>query len=161
MWARGCRRPFEDRFRRMRNRSPGTDPMRAVPLLDEYPNRRRTLARSRTVNVSRRAVLAASAGLLALAAWSASSLWYLVSQDDVVLKLMAEQAAQKRTYEDKLLALRTRLDEVSSQRLAEQQVLEVRLQELLARQAALEARQGRMQSLSDRAPALASGRGKD
>ena len=132
--------------------------MRAVPLLDEYPNRRRTLARSPTVNVSRRAVVAAFASLLALAAWSGTSLWYFMSQDAVVLQLQEQQAAQRRTYEDKLLALRTRLDEVASQRLAEQQVLEVRLQELLARQAALEARQGRMQ---DRAPAPAPGRARE
>jgi murein DD-endopeptidase MepM/ murein hydrolase activator NlpD len=133
--------------------------MRPVPFLDEYPNRRRTL-RSRTVNVSRRAVLAGCASLVALAALSGTSLWYFLSQDQVVLKLLAEQTAQRRSYEDKLLALRTRLDEVSSQRMVEQQVLEVRLQELLARQAALEARQGRVQSLADRAGASAAGRAR-
>ena len=120
--------------------------MRPVPLLDEYPNRRRTLARSRTVNVSRRTVVAASASLLALAAWSGTSLWYFMSQDAVVLQLQEQQAAQRRTYEDKLLALRTRLDEVARQRLAEQQVLEERLH---PRGAGVPGLEGRVRSRRD------------
>jgi murein DD-endopeptidase MepM/ murein hydrolase activator NlpD len=125
--------------------------MRSASLLADHPKRRWSVRNGRTVTLRRRSVLAASATFLALATWSAASAWYFVTQDEVVLKFLELQAEQRRSYEDKLLALRTRLDEVSSQRMVEQEVLETRLQSLIARQAALESRHNRVQSLADRA----------
>ena len=125
--------------------------MRPAPLLADDPARRWISRGPGTVTLGRRAAVALSVGFLVLATWSTASVWYLVSQDEMALRLLEGEAAQKRAYEDKLVALRTRLDQVSSQRMVEQQLVETRLQDLLARQAAFEARQGRVESLADRA----------
>jgi hypothetical protein len=135
--------------------------MRSASLLADHPKRRWSVRGCRTVTLGRRAVLAAAAVVLALSTWSAASALYFVTQDEVILKFLELQAEQKRSYEDKLLALRTRLDEVSSQRMVEQEVLETRLQSLIARQAALESRQGRVQSLAERAGGPAAPRATD
>ena len=121
--------------------------MRTRSLLADYPKLRRS-RRSRIVMVGRRTIIAASLGVALLTAWSAASVWYFVARDEVALKLLEKQAAQRRLYEDKLLALRAKLDEVSSQRLVEQEVLERRVQVLLARQATVEARQTQVDSLA-------------
>jgi murein DD-endopeptidase MepM/ murein hydrolase activator NlpD len=135
--------------------------MRSASLLADHPKRRWSVRGCRTVTLGRRAVLAASAVFLVLSSWSAASALYFVTQDEVILKFLELQAEQKRSYEDKLLALRTRLDEVSSQRMVEQEVLETRLQSLIARQAALESRHGRVQSLAERAGGPGAARAAD
>lgn len=105
----------------------------------------------RTVALRRGAVVAACAALVVLSAWAAASVWYFVARDEVALSLLDGQAAQRRAYEDKLVALRARLDEVTTQRMVEQEVLESRLRDLLARQAAFEVRQARVGVLEERA----------
>jgi murein DD-endopeptidase MepM/ murein hydrolase activator NlpD len=135
--------------------------MRPVSLLADYPKRRWT--RSRSIAVGRRTIIAAVTGLAVLASWSAASVWYFVSRDEVALRLLEGQAAQKRLYEDRLAALRAKLEQVSSQRLVEHEVLESQLKALLARQAALESRQAQVDTLAaDRTgsiePKIAPGR---
>lgn len=117
------------------------------PLLADHPKHRRT-HRSRTIMVSRRMITAAVLGAALLASWSAASVWYFMARDEVALKLLEKQAAQKRLYEDKLLALRAKLEQVSSQRLVEQEVLEHQVKALLARQAVVETRQAQVESLA-------------
>src|SRR5688572_2982846 len=135
--------------------------MRSASLLADHPKRRWSVRGCRTVTLGRRAVLAASAVFLVLSSWSAASALYFVTQDEVILKFLELQAEQKRSYEDKLLALRPRLEEVSSQRMVEQEVLGTRLQSLIARQAALESRHGRVQSLAERAGGPGAARAAD
>ncbi|HEY8381804.1 MAG TPA: peptidoglycan DD-metalloendopeptidase family protein [Microvirga sp.] len=129
--------------------------MRPLPLLVDYPKRRWTARRPRTVAVRRRTIVAAAAAGLLLSAWSGASLWYFVAQDEIALKLLERQAVLKRGYEDTIAALRSRLDQASERRSAEQQALDARLQSLLARQAAFESRQATVQSLSERTGSLA------
>ncbi len=121
--------------------------MRTRPLLTDHPKFRWS-RRSPTVTVGRRTIIAGTLGVALLTAWSAASVWYFVARDEVALKLLEKQAAQKRLYEDKLVALRAKLDEVSSQRLLEQEVLGRQVQVLLARQAAVEARQAQVDGLA-------------
>ena len=122
--------------------------MRPIPLLAEAGSLRRRVRRSKKVTVSRRALVAAGAVAGLLVAWSGASLWYMVSRDEVTLKLLERQATIKRGYEDKLVALRSRLDQVTTQRLVEHETLRGRIETLLARQAAFEARQSNAQPSS-------------
>jgi murein DD-endopeptidase MepM/ murein hydrolase activator NlpD len=134
--------------------------MPAAPFLADRPTSPRMERGRPTVTLSRRAVAAGAAGLLLLSAWSAATVWYFVAHDQVALSLLGGEAGQKRAYEDKLVALRTRLDEVSSRRMVEQELLENRLRDLLARQAAFQARQGRVEALADRAGGSSTGPGR-
>jgi murein DD-endopeptidase MepM/ murein hydrolase activator NlpD len=119
--------------------------MRRVSLLADYPKHRWTRPR---IALSRRTVLVGAIALLVLAGWSATSVWYFVSRDEVALKFLEKQAAQKRFYEDRLTALQAKLDQVSSQRLVEQEMIEDRLKALLARQTTLEGRQAQVDLLA-------------
>ncbi len=65
---------------------------------------------------------------------------YLVLRDDLIGASMARQARQQHEYEDRIAALRSRIDLITSQQLIEQQVVETRVQELVARQSALGSR---------------------
>jgi murein DD-endopeptidase MepM/ murein hydrolase activator NlpD len=130
--------------------------MPAAPLLASF-NGRRSARRPRTVVVSRRALVVAATGFLLLSGWSGASLWYFLSRDEVALKLLERQATLKRSFEDRIEALRIRLDQVSSQRLVERETLETRLTDLLARQAAFEDRQSVVQSLTERSGIEATG----
>ena len=128
--------------------------MRPIPLLAESGSLRRRVRRSKKVTVSRRALVAAGAVAGLLLAWSGASLWYMVSRDEVTFKLLERQATIKRGYEDKLVALRSRLDQVTTQRLVEHETLRGRIETLLARQAAFEARQSNAQALVERTGAV-------
>jgi len=100
---------------------------------------------------------AALSGLaLLLLAWSAFSSWSFVSREGLGPTLLEDEAGQKRAYENRIVALRIKLEEVSTQRMVEQEQLETRLKDLLARQTAFEARQERVQSLSERIGGSAS-----
>lgn len=65
---------------------------------------------------------------------------YLVVRDDLIGAATARQARLQYQYEDRIAALRARIDLITSQQLLEQQVVETRVQELLTRQDALGSR---------------------
>ncbi|HEV2559030.1 MAG TPA: M23 family metallopeptidase [Microvirga sp.] len=121
--------------------------MRPVSLLAAYPGRR-LLRRSRPVPVRRGALAAAALAFVVLTGWAGASVWYFMSHDEVALKLLEKQAAQRRHYEEKITALRTKLEQASTQRLADQEMIEAQLKALLARQAAFESRQAQVDALA-------------
>lgn len=76
---------------------------------------------------------------------------YLVLRDDLIGATMARQARMQHDYEDRISALRSQLDRVTSRQLLDQQVVEEKVEKLLEQQMALSLRQGKIGSLLDKA----------
>lgn len=90
-----------------------------------------------------------SAIMLMVGYFSATA--YLVFRDDLISASFANQARIKHEYEDRIAALRTRLDRVTSRQLLDQQAIEARVQELMARQDHIGNRSNKLTSLVDAA----------
>lgn len=87
-------------------------------------------------------------GVMAIGYLAATS--YLVLRDDLVGASMARQAQMQYAYEDRIAALRSQIDRVTSRQLLDQQSMEEKVAELIARQEALTNRQGQLGPLLDR-----------
>ncbi|MDF1607488.1 M23 family metallopeptidase [Hoeflea sp. YIM 152468] len=90
-------------------------------------------------------------GVMAIGYLGATS--YLVLRDDLIGASMARQARMQHAYEDRIAALRSQVDRVTSRQLLDQQLMEEKVAELIARQNALTNRQGKLGPLLDRAGA--------
>ena len=78
---------------------------------------------------------------------------YLVLRDDLIGATVARQARMQQAYEDRISALRSQVDRITSRQLLDQQLMEEKVGTLLARQAELAARQGRIGSIMENQPA--------
>ncbi|MDH7794868.1 MULTISPECIES: M23 family metallopeptidase [unclassified Beijerinckia] len=76
---------------------------------------------------------------------------YSLFHDRMLQALMTRQAEMQSAYEDRLAAMRTHVDRVASRQLLDQDSIENRVQELVARQAQLETRAVVVASLADSA----------
>ncbi|KAG1700515.1 Murein DD-endopeptidase MepM [Nymphon striatum] len=94
-------------------------------------------------------VAVCSAIMLMVGYFSATA--YLVFRDDLISASFANQARIKHEYEDRIAALRTKLDRVTSRQLLDQQAIESRVHELMARQENIGKRSGRMTNLLEKA----------
>lgn len=77
---------------------------------------------------------------------------YLVFRDDLIGATTARQARMQHAYEDRISALRAQVDRITSRQLLDQQLMETKVTELLARQSKLSERNGRLEPLLDKAP---------
>lgn len=77
---------------------------------------------------------------------------YLVLRDDLIGATVARQARMQQAYEDRISALRSQVDRITSRQLLDQQLMEEKVGTLLARQAELAARQGRIGSIIGNQP---------
>ena len=93
-------------------------------------------------------------GVMAIGYLAATS--YLVLRDDLIGASMARQARMQHAYEDRIAALRSQVDRVTSRQLLDQQLMEEKVAELIARQDALSNRHGKLGPLLDRAGAPAA-----
>jgi murein DD-endopeptidase MepM/ murein hydrolase activator NlpD len=73
---------------------------------------------------------------------------YLVFRDDLLTASIARQARIQHAYEDRIAVLRADIDRLTSRQLLNQQAFEDKLEKLLGRQAALDARQDSIAGLS-------------
>lgn len=87
-------------------------------------------------------------GVMAIGYLGATS--YLVLRDDLIGASMARQARMQHAYEDRIAALRSQVDRVTSRQLLDQQLMEEKVAELIARQNALSNRHGKIGPLLDR-----------
>ncbi len=71
---------------------------------------------------------------------------YLIIRDDLIGATLARQSRIQHQYEDRIAALRSRLDLITSQQLIEQQAMETRVNELVKRQLKLGSRSGMLSS---------------
>ncbi len=94
-------------------------------------------------------IAACSAIMLMVGYFSATA--YLVFRDDLISASFANQARVKHEYEDRIAALRTKLDRITSRQLLDQQAIESRVHELMARQENIGKRSGRMTNLLEKA----------
>ncbi len=79
---------------------------------------------------------------------------YLVFRDDMLAALIQRQNEMQFAYEDRLAAMRTQIDRVTSRQLLDQDSVEGKVQNLVARQAQLENRATLMAMLAENAGIL-------
>ncbi|MGI9352417.1 MAG: M23 family metallopeptidase [Rhizobiaceae bacterium] len=72
---------------------------------------------------------------------------YLIFRDDLIASSYARQARIQHEYEDRIAALRSKLDRITSRQLLDQQAIETQVKELLARQDRIGGQAGKMQGL--------------
>jgi murein DD-endopeptidase MepM/ murein hydrolase activator NlpD len=73
---------------------------------------------------------------------------YLVFHDDILGASISRQARMQRAYEDRIAALRSDLDRVTSRQLLNQEAVESEMNRIASRQSALDARQDSIAALS-------------
>lgn len=74
---------------------------------------------------------------------------YLVFRDDLIGAATARQARMQHAYEDRISALRAQVDRITSRQLLDQQLMETKVSELLARQSQLSERNGRLGTVAE------------
>ena len=79
---------------------------------------------------------------------------YLVLRDDLMNAGIARHARNQQLYEDRISALRTEVDRITSRQMLDQQVMEHKVTELMQRQRTLNARDGKLAPLLERAAQL-------
>ena len=94
-------------------------------------------------------IAACFVGVMAIGYLAATS--YLVLRDDLIGAAMARQARMQHAYEDRIASLRSQVDRVTSRQLLDQQLMEDKVAELIARQEALSSRHGKLGPLLERA----------
>ncbi|WP_296021899.1 peptidoglycan DD-metalloendopeptidase family protein [uncultured Agrobacterium sp.] len=72
---------------------------------------------------------------------------YLVFRDDMLGAMIARQSRMQKDYEDRIAALRSQVDQITSRQLLDQQAVEKKVEKLLAQQNALSSRHGRVNDL--------------
>ena len=83
-----------------------------------------------------------------LCLWYLGATLYLIFRDDMLGAMLKRQAEMQYAYEDRLAAMRSHLDRVSSRQLLDQGSFEGKMHDLLSRQAQLEARGGIVAALA-------------
>ncbi|WP_348648208.1 M23 family metallopeptidase [Rhizobium sp. ARZ01] len=105
--------------------------------------------RHMTVRPWMTAVAFCFAGMFTVGYLAATS--YLVLRDGLIGATMARQARMQHDYEDRISALRAQVDRVTSRQLLDQQVVEEKVEKLLEQQMALTERNGKLDTLLNRA----------
>ncbi|TGD99885.1 M23 family metallopeptidase [Methylobacterium nonmethylotrophicum] len=111
--------------------------------------------------VGRRTLALAALVFGALAVWASAATWFIVFRDEALARFMERQGAMQYAYEERISALRARLDRVATQKLLEQDGVETRLADLAGRQVALESRQAMLLGLAEQAGGAAALAGDD
>jgi murein DD-endopeptidase MepM/ murein hydrolase activator NlpD len=73
---------------------------------------------------------------------------YLIFRDDLLSTSMTHEARLRTAYEDRIADLRAQIDRLTSRQLLNQQAIETRMERILTRQAALDARQDMLGDLA-------------
>jgi murein DD-endopeptidase MepM/ murein hydrolase activator NlpD len=94
------------------------------------------------------AVLGSAVAAVAVGYLLATS--YLVLRDDLIGASAARQARMQHAYEDRISLLRAQVDRITSRQLLDQQIVESKVSELLARQSQLTQRHGRIGPMLER-----------
>jgi murein DD-endopeptidase MepM/ murein hydrolase activator NlpD len=96
----------------------------------------------------RSTALGCAAGFALVTAWAAGATWYVLFRDDIAAQFVRRQSAMQYAYEERVSALRVRLDRMASQKLIEQDGVETRVADLASRQVQLENRQAMLIDLA-------------
>jgi murein DD-endopeptidase MepM/ murein hydrolase activator NlpD len=85
----------------------------------------------------------------ALGIWSAATATYFAFRDDVLTRLIARQAEMQYAYEDRIAELRAKVDRATSRQLLDQEQFDQKLEQIMRRQSALEARSSAIGAIPD------------
>lgn len=129
---------------------PSAIPPRPKLRIDELRQTEPQPSRS-TFAMGRGAKIAAGGTGLVLSLWAGGLTWYFVAKDDVAASLLLRQSQMRSAYEERIGALRERIDQISSQKLIEQEAVARRLAALASHQAQLEARHALVAALAEQA----------
>ncbi|PZQ14911.1 MAG: M23 family peptidase [Ancylobacter novellus] len=105
--------------------------------------------RRMAIRLPRHGVAALAAALALLGGWSIAAAGYVFFHDAVVAELRQRSNAASKGYQAELAAMRDALERTRTKGLVERSSLDDRLAEILARQAAIEKRQSRLDALAD------------
>jgi len=84
-----------------------------------------------------------------LGMWSAATATYFAFRDDVLTRLIARQAEMQYAYEDRIAELRAKVDRTTSRQLLDQEQFDQKLDQIMKRQTALEARSTALGAIPD------------
>ncbi len=84
-----------------------------------------------------------------MASWSVTTATYFAFRDDVLKGLIAHEAEQQFAYEDRIAELRAQIDRTTSRQLLDQEQFELKLDDLMRRQATLESRAAALSGVAD------------
>jgi len=87
--------------------------------------------------------------LVIMAVWTITTATYFAFREDVLTGLIARQADMQFGYEDRIAELRAQVDRMSSRQLLDQEQYEQKLDQILRRQSALEARASALSGLTE------------
>ena len=102
--------------------------------------------------------------LVIMAGWSVMTATYFAFQDDVLARMVSQEAEMQSAYEDRIAEMRAQVDRVTSRHMLEQEQLEQKIEQIVHRQSLLEQRATSLGSVTDpastgavRAPAQRAG----
>lgn len=128
------------------------DQFRKVVDTDERRSKPASAAQSLRHLLDRRSIyFTVCAAGLCVCALTIASAAYLLLRDDLLASLIERQTQAQYAYEDRIAALRLRLDQVASRQFIDQDGVEGRVQKLVLRQAQLETRAAVVAQLVERA----------
>ncbi|WP_024509778.1 M23 family metallopeptidase [Bradyrhizobium sp. ARR65] len=84
-----------------------------------------------------------------LGLWSAATATYFAFRDDVLTRLIARQTEMQNAYEDRIAELRAKVDRTTSRQLLDQEQFDRKLDQIMRRQTALEARATALGAIPD------------
>jgi hypothetical protein len=84
-----------------------------------------------------------------LGLWSAATATYFAFRDDVLTRLIARQTEMQNAYEDRIAELRAKVDRTTSRQLLDQEQFDQKLDQIMRRQTALEARATALGAMPD------------
>jgi murein DD-endopeptidase MepM/ murein hydrolase activator NlpD len=87
--------------------------------------------------------------LVIMAGWSLVTATYFAFREDVLTRLLSREAEMQYAYEDRIAELRGQIDRLASRQLLDQNQYEQKLEQLVRRQATLEAHAGILAGAAD------------
>src|SRR6201993_2672486 len=87
--------------------------------------------------------------IVLLGLWSAATATYFAFRDDVLTRLIARQTEMQNAYEDRIAELRAKVDRTTSRQLLDQEQFDQKLDQIMRRQTALEARATALGAMPD------------
>lgn len=101
------------------------------------------------VTVRRSTIVAGLFAATLLTGWGAGTTWLILTKDSFAGHMIKRETARQYVYEDRIAALKSEIDKLSSRQLVDQDGVEARVAELVTRQSQLETRQAIVAALAD------------
>jgi murein DD-endopeptidase MepM/ murein hydrolase activator NlpD len=87
--------------------------------------------------------------LVIMAGWSVMTATYFAFQDDVLARMISQEAEMQSAYEDRIADMRAQVDRVTSRHMLEQEQIEQKVDQIVRRQSVLEQRATSLGTVTD------------